>query len=187
MTPLPHIQRLLAVAALAVVATASLRTSANAAPAPPAVPADIAVPDGNKLFLVGHATGVQIYSCTSTSTGFAWQLVAPKATLYDDHGKVIATHFGGPTWQATDGSSVVGKRDRQVTVDPSAIAWLRLSASSVSAGADGARLAGTTWIQRIDTTGGLAPATGCDALSAGSVREVQYTADYTFWKATATA
>ena len=71
-----------------------------------------------------------------------------------------------------------------VTVDATAIPWLLLSAASTSAGEDGGRLAGTTFIQRVATTGGLAPApTACNAATAGVLEEVPYTADYYFWKA----
>jgi hypothetical protein len=149
----------------------------------PSVPSRIQVPDGNKLFLVCHAVGVQIYSCNVTPSGFAWGLVAPRATLHHDNSKLIVTHFGGPTWQAEDGSQVVGQPVDGVTVDPTAIPWLLLSAASTSPGLDGARLAETTFIQRIATTGGLAPpAVDCNAATAGTVNEGPYTADYYFWK-----
>ena len=172
--------RLVTAAIAAIAAAWPLAQSAAAAPAPPEVPADIAVGAGHKLFLVGHATGVQIYTCN----GFAWGFAGPRANLYGDNGKLLTTHFGGPTWQARDGSRVVGQVETRVTVDPAAIPWLKLSASSTSAGADGDRLAGTTFIQRIATTGGLAPSPAtCDAANAGTVEEVPYTADYTFWKA----
>jgi Protein of unknown function (DUF3455) len=148
--------------------------------APAAVPAGIEVPAGNKLFLVGHAVGVQIYSCGATG----WSFVAPRADLYDDRGKLLTTHFAGPTWQAKDGSKVVGRRVAGVNVDPTAIDWLLLAAASTQAGPDGDRLARTTFIQRIDTTGGLPPAAAtCDASTAGSTAEVPYTADYHFFKA----
>jgi len=43
----------------------------------------------------------------------------------------------------------------------------------------------TTYIQRINTTGGLAPpAAECTAATVGTVAEVAYTADYYFWKKT---
>jgi hypothetical protein len=174
------------VAAIVAVAAWPLAQVADAGPPDPVVPTDIGVPEGQKLFLIGHAVGVQIYSCNVTSTGFGWGLVAPRADLYDDNGKVIVTHFAGPSWQAKDGSKVVGQRDRQVSVDATAIPWLRLSAASTGAGPDGDRLAHTTYIQRIATTGGLAPATTqCNADTAGDLVEVPYTADYYFWKAQA--
>ncbi len=172
-------------AGIVAAAILSLTQVAQAAPPEPTVPAAIQVPDGNKVFLVGHAVGVQIYSCNATASGFSWVFVAPRANLYDDHGNLIITHFAGPTWQAMDGSYVVGQVVARVTVDPTAIPWLLLSAASTAAGPDGDRLVPTTYIQRIETTGGLAPpAADCTATTAGTVAEVPYTADYYFWKAT---
>src|SRR5262245_4374425 len=156
---------------------------ASAGPPSPDVPGGIAVADGNKVFLVGHAVGVQIYSCNATTGGYGWSLVAPRASLYDDNGKLIATHFAGPTWQARDGSTVVGQRVNGVSVDVTAIPWLLLSAVSTTAGPGGNRLVGTRFVQRIGTTGGLPPAgADCNGNTVGSTREVPYTADYYFWK-----
>lgn len=174
-------KRLLLVGVVAAAAMVSLAQVAQAGPPSPDVPPEIQVPAGNKVFLVGHAVGVQIYSCN----GATWGLVAPRANLYNDHGKLIITHFAGPTWQATDGSGVVGQRAAGVTVDGTAIPWLLLSANRTFAGPDGDRLVATTYIQRIATTGGLAPpASACTAATRGAVVEVPYTADYYFWKRT---
>lgn len=127
--------------------------------------------------------GVQIYSCAATPGGFAWAFVAPRANLYNDRGRLVVTHFAGPTSQGKDGGAVVGARVDGVTVDPTAIPWLLLSATPSTTGQHG-RLTKTTFIQRIATTGGLAPAAGeCTAVTAGAIREVPYTADFTFWKA----
>jgi hypothetical protein len=180
---LAHSRRLLA-GILAAVAAGLAAQSAHAAPTAPAVPPEIVVEPGYKPFLVGHAVGVQIYTCTSVAGGFAWSSATPRAELYDDRGTVIARHFGGPSWQAKDGSTVVGRRFNGVTVDPTAIPWLLLERASSSAGPDGDRLAQTKFIQRIATTGGLPPGPDeCDAGTAGSAREIAYTADYVFWKA----
>jgi hypothetical protein len=165
-------------------ATAVAPAGALAGPPAPDVPTDIAVTGAHKQFLVGHAVGDQIYTCTAVPGGYAWSAATPRADLYDDRGNVIIRHYGGPSWQAKDGSAVVGRRDSGVSVDPTAIPWLKLSAASTSAGSDGARLAGTTFIQRIATTGGLVPAAyECNALTAGGKAYVPYTADYVFWKA----
>jgi hypothetical protein len=170
----------------AAAATGPMAQAAHAEPKGPDVPSKINVEAGNKLFLVGHAVGVQIYTCQAASDGFAWNFVAPRADLYGDNGQRIATHFGGPTWQAKDGSSVVAQRVDGVTVESTAIPWLLLSKVSTSAGADGDHLAGTTFIQRTATTGGLSPAASqCTAETAGTTADVPYTADYFFWKATA--
>ena len=172
------------VAAAAAAALAlTLAQVAVAAPSPPSVPTGIDAPAGNKVFLVGHAVGVQIYACGATASGYGWSFVAPRADLYDDQGKVIATHFAGPTWQAKDGSYVKGQVVNRATVDSTSIPWLLLSATKAT-GADGDRLAETTYIQRVATVGGLAPAAAaCSAATAGMVEEVPYLADYYFWKA----
>jgi Protein of unknown function (DUF3455) len=156
------------------VAGAVLAPAAQAHLREPVVPDAIKVQPGNKLFLRGHAVGVQIYSCNGT----AWTFVAPRANLYDDRGRLIITHFAGPTWQAKDGSQVKGKLVNPSPVD-GAIPWLLLSAASTTPG----QLGGTTFIQRINTTGGLAAAAGtCTAGNAGATAEVPYTADYYFWR-----
>src|SRR5215208_7935426 len=152
---------------------------AFAAAAAPDVPGAIAVTGDEKPFLSAHAEGVQIYACRSG----AWALVAQRATLYGGNDQVIASHFGGPTWQASDGSSVKGSRVDGVTV-PGAIQWLLLSRASSSAGFDGDRLAGTTHIQRINTVGGLPPAAD-ECVTEGDQVEEPYEADYVFWKAAA--
>ena len=172
-------RRLLAAAVVAALAAIPSAQAADAKPTAPTVPPEIAVEAGHKLFLVGHAVGVQIYRCNPNG----WSFVGPRANLYGDNGKLITTHFGGPTWQARDGSTAVGTLVRPAPVDPNAIPWLLLSAKG-AVGADGDRLAGTTYIQRIATTGGLMPpAATCNADTVGTQNEVPYTADYYFWKA----
>jgi len=173
------------VAALITVALA-VGPPAHAAPAVPDVPATIAVQDGHKPYLLGHASGVQIYTCLTLPGGYAWSPATPRADLRDDSGAVIVRHFAGPSWQAKDGSLVRASRVDGVTVDPTAIAWLLLKQTSATPGADGDRLGATTYIQRLQTTGGLTPpAADCNAGAAGSAREIPYTADYLFWKARA--
>jgi hypothetical protein len=144
-------------------------------------PPEIAVPDGNGLAFAFSAVGVQIYTCTAVNDGYQWVFSAPRADLFDDAGMLAATHFAGPTWQANDGSSVVGQKIAAVTVDPNAIPWLLLRAASNTG--DGS-MSNVTFIQRLDTTNGLAPdAAGCDANSAGVTAEVGYTANYAFYTA----
>jgi hypothetical protein len=172
-----------ALAAAAAVAVAA--PAAHAGPDGPDVPTTIDVEDGHKVFLVAHAAGVQIYRCDSASAGHAWTLVAPRAVLTDDGGRSLGSHFGGPTWQAKDGSSVRGRRVDGVTMDPTAIPWLLIEADATNAGLDGDRLTATSFIQRTATTGGVAPrASSCNAATTGALAEVPYTADYHFWKPT---
>ena len=176
-------RRLIIAALLA--ATAVVPAAAIAGPAAPEVPDAIAVTGPHKPYLIAHAEGVQIYSCTAVPGGHAWRLLAPRATLTGENGNVLGSHYGGPKWEARDGSIVAAARDTGATVDPTAVDWLRLKTTSTTAGPDGARFAETTYIQRIHTVGGLAPAAAdCDADNVGEQREIPYSADYVFFKAT---
>jgi hypothetical protein len=155
--------------------------------APPTVPPAIRVPGGHVPFLLGHAAGKQNYACQPSSTaptGYAWTLVAPAAEHFDDHGVRIMTHFAGLTWQANDGSAVVGARVEGVTVSTSAIPWLLLRATSTTPGPGGGHLTATTYIQRVNTAGGLPPTSGCGATTVGARADVPYTSDYYFYKYT---
>jgi hypothetical protein len=156
-------------------------TGALSAKCAPDVPSTtLAAPEGNRLAFDFDAIGVQIYTCTQTAPAtFAWVFKAPAATLFNPGGQVAGTHFAGPSWQANDGSTVVGARVAGFTVDASAIPWLLLKAASNTG--DG-RMAKVTYIQRLDTAGGIAPSTGCDAEHAGAVSNVDYTATYFFYE-----
>lgn len=179
-----RVSRLVLAGFIAIAASLVVLQAAKAGPpSPVGLPFQIRVDDtANKVFLVGHALGVQIYQCTGTE----WRFVAPRASLFDDNGNLIVKHFGGPSWQANDGSKVVGKVEAGVTVDQTAVPWLKLSIASRTAGPDGGdRLLDTSFIQRINIVGGIAPrASDCTAASTGTVVEVPYTADYVFWKPT---
>jgi hypothetical protein len=173
-------------AALAVAAGLALPQQVHAdTVVPPTVPPDLQVPQGNKAFLVGHAVGTQNYACTAPG---AWSFVGPQATLNGDNGQPVATHFAvpgshppAPEWQATDGSTAVGRQLAAVTISTTAIPWLLLRAASTNMGAAGGnRLSGATYIQRVSTAGGLAPSTPCIT---GNTAHVPYTADYYFYLA----
>ena len=140
----------------------------------------LAVPTGNRVAFHYDAVGVQIYTCSATATGYAWVFTAPEATLYGAHGRVVGKHYAGPTWESKDGSTVVGSKLAAFTADPTAIPELLLQA--VSHAGDG-RMSDVTYIQRLDTSFGLAPATGCDAAQAGTTARVDYTATYFFYVA----
>jgi hypothetical protein len=159
--------------------------AAHAGPGGPDVPSAISVDPGHKVFLVGHATGVQIYLCDAAASGPRWRFVGPRADLYGDNGKLIATHFEGPTWRGTDGSTVVASRVDGVVVSSTAIPWLLLKKESTTTGHDGGRFSDTSFIQRTATVGGLQPkAEDCGPATVGDTVEVPYTADYFFWKPT---
>lgn len=159
--------------------------SATAELSPPAdAPAAIQVPAGNSAKLKVAAEGVQIYQCTASASGtYSWVLLAPEADLTNDDGDFAGNHFLGPSWQLRDGSKAKGTRVAGVTVDPTAVPWLLLSATT--SGRPG-KLSDVTYIQRVHTSGGLAnPAVTCDAAAAfaGARQSVGYTAEYYFYRA----
>jgi Protein of unknown function (DUF3455) len=162
--------------------------AASARPAPQTAPGDrldprTRAPDG-RLFLVVPAVGVQKYTCQPNGS---WLFTDPEATLYKTTGvpKPIGTHFlnfasGRPVWQLKDGSSVEAARTETVPGGTGNIPWLLLEAVATTAGPDGDRLTSTTWVQRLNTSGGVAPAGTC---TPGGRIAVPYSADYLFWRA----
>lgn len=158
---------------------------ATAAPnQPPDVPSTVVVPAGNVLSSVGHAQGFQIYTCQVLAIGYGWLLQQPQAVLTQNGQKPFALHYGGPSWTAmNDGSTVVAtKVDSAPAPGGGTIPWLLLKQASAS-GPVGGTFTDTTFIQRINTTGGLAPVAGCDADHVGATVPVFYTADYYFYRA----
>ena len=148
--------------------------------APPSVPAALQVGADQQLYFAVDADGVQIYDCRATATGFAWTFIAPEATLYDD-GEVVGTHYAGPTWEGNNGGKVVGAvAARSPAPVAGAIPWLLLTAVS---NAGHGPFSKVTSIQRLETGGGVAPASGCDAATIGARARVPYVARYYFYKA----
>jgi hypothetical protein len=149
------------------------------------VPAAVAVDDpAMQVVLQARARGVQVYRCSAGKTSappFAWTLVGPDATLYDEKGAAIGKHSAGPTWELTgDGSKVTGEVQARAVVAADAVPWLRLN---VVTNAGVGVLAGAKLVQRTETAGGVAPATGCDTAHEGTEARVDYTASYVFWGA----
>src|SRR5205814_7844528 len=142
----------------------------------PEVPAGLQVLEGNKVEFHAYAVGVQIYQWNGT----AWVFVAPEAVLFANAGAngEVAIRYAGPTWESNSGSKVVGARVAGATVDPTAIPWLLLQAKTTEGPGIFAR---TTYIQRVNTTGGIAPATA--GSSVGQQERVPYTAEYYFYRA----
>jgi hypothetical protein len=134
------------------------------------------------LSMIVPARGVQIYECRAAKdkpSGYEWAFVAPDAALFDTAGKRIGRHYAGPHWEAADGSKFVATvKARADAPVNGAIPWLLLAAKPVaSEGAFGH----VTSVQRVNTVGGQAPASGCSQASVGSRARVDYTADYYFF------
>jgi hypothetical protein len=167
---------------------------------PPPVPAGLEVDAPNHAFLLGRGVGTQNYVCQPSGHlgRVDWTLFTPQATLFDDQSEQLTTHFFSPnpdegngsvvvraTWQdSRDTSRVWAKGIASATVDPNAITWVKLQVVGTQVGPTGGNaFIGTTFVQRVNTTGGLAPSTGCDVLpDVGQKAFVPYTADYIFYR-----
>jgi hypothetical protein len=156
-------------------------------PRAPEVPSTLELDGDYKVCFHVYAVGLQIYTAipsTTDPTKLVWTLKGPQAVLFDDDGNVVGSHYAyaGPTrpaWQSESGSLVVAARAvPPVTVDPDAIAWLRLDAVYAEGPGIFDRV---ERIQRVNTTGGLAPATPPAQL--GDETCVPYTAEYFFYRA----
>jgi len=146
----------------------------------PDVPDALTVPEGNKVSFHANAAGVQIYVATPSPTdpdAFVWTFRAPEAVLFDNDGNVVGLHYGGPTWETESGSKVVVARVAGATVDPTAVAWLLLKATFTEGPGV---LERTTYVQRVNTVGGLAPV--APPTEAGEEARVPYTAEYYFYR-----
>jgi hypothetical protein len=127
------------------------------------------------------AKGNQIYECQGGDGGpYAWKLLGPEADLADESAKPIGKHYAGPTWESTDGSKVVAEVSARADAPGGqAIPWLLLKAKSASG--PGTTFAKVTSVQRVDTFGGMAPSSGCEAQHAGAQEKVPYRATYYFY------
>ena len=165
-------------------------TPANTAPgamppptARPTVPAEIEAPATSTPVLKLSATGTQNYKCQAGASGGAeWKLVAPDAQLIGESGTTTGTHGAGPTWTIKDGSGVKGdgaNAKKAPSPEAGSVAWLLIPATS---NGQPGELQGVTLVQRVDTHGGVAPPTGCDASSVGAETKIPYTATYVFYR-----
>jgi hypothetical protein len=166
---------------------------------PPAVPAKLSVPEGNTPFSIAHAAGTQNYVCLPSGKQAKWTFFGPQATLFNDSSEQIMTHFLSPnpaessapraTWQDSRDTSAVWAVIKEESDDPEfvesgAIKWLLLRVVGAEYGPDwGNRLTDTTFIQRVNTSGGVAPTAGCAApADVGKKAFVPYTTDYVFYR-----
>jgi Protein of unknown function (DUF3455) len=161
----------LAVAVAGTGATTAPATEPSAADHRP-VPEAIRVPAGNKKIATMSAAGVQTYQCAAG----AWTFLQPDAIL-DHRGRSRVLHTRGPVWTSIeDGSSVTAAAVANSPVE-NAIPQLLLKAG----GNRGPGLfSAVTYIQRLNTRGGVSPTGAC---TDGTTSSVRYTADYTFWVA----
>jgi hypothetical protein len=152
--------------------------------AAPPVPGPLHVPADQSLIKQLHATGAQIYECQAAKNDpaqFEWAFKGPEATLLTKGGRIAGKHYAGPTWEANDGSRVVGEViGNSPSPKPNSIPWLLLRARAT---AGNGLFSQVQFIQRLNTTGGSVPSAGCRQEQAGQQLRASYTADYLFYGA----
>jgi Protein of unknown function (DUF3455) len=143
----------------------------------PRVPDALKPPAGNVLTAVFKAGGVQIYGCTDAK----WTLIEPAASLsgitVNPVKRVTALHFRGPSWESDqDGSLIEGTSPVSAPSDTAnSIPQLLVTAKTTRGpGVFGA----VTFVQRLSTVGGVAPAGAC---TAGATTATPYRAVYRFF------
>ncbi|RBA23773.1 DUF3455 domain-containing protein [Herminiimonas fonticola] len=149
-----------------------------------ALPPTVQVPAGNSVALQTVGAGDITYECRvkkDVAGQFEWVFVGPDAVLSDRSGKAIGKYFGPPaTWASNDGSKITAT---QVAVAPAGAGNIPFQLVKANPAMGSGAMTGVTYIQRVATKGGVAPATACGAGNVGTKEIVKYQADYIFWKA----
>ena len=161
------------------VAQSATLLAAGCATAPAVdVPDALRPPSNETLARTVAARGVQVYECRvgKDGAGYEWAFVAPDAELFDTRNRSIGRHGAGPSWQALDGSRIVGTvKARADSPSTGAIPWLLLSTKSTGVAGE---FSGVTSVQRVNTLGGVAPEAPCTDPVMGTTVRVPYAADY---------
>ncbi len=175
----------LAAAALSLVAACS---SMGSAPmkmySQDGLPAPVMVPAGNKVVMETVGVGEITYECRVKANmpgQYEWFFVGPDAKLMDRSGKQVGKYYGPPaTWESMDGSKLTGA---QVAVAPAMAGSIPYQLVKGNPAMGMGAMQGVTYIQRVATQGGVAPAMACDAAGLGKKQVVKYQADYIFYGA----
>lgn len=179
-------------AASALVSITSILVACSSAPMAPmaamydqsALPDAVKVPAGNKVAMETVGVGQITYECRDKKDMaglYEWVFVGPDAALNDRSGKKIGKYFGPPaTWENMDGSKVTAT---QVAVAPAGAGNIPSQLVKANPAMGAGAMMGVTYIQRVATKGGVAPAMACDMGSKGKKEIVNYQADYIFYKA----
>ncbi|HQR98276.1 MULTISPECIES: DUF3455 domain-containing protein [unclassified Polaromonas] len=148
------------------------------------LPAAVQVPAGNRVALETVGMGDISYQCSARKDmvgQFEWVFVGPDAKLMDRGGKQVGKYYGPPaTWEAMDGSKLTAT---QLAVAPNMAGNIPLQLVKGNPATGSGAMQGVTYIQRVATVGGVAPATPCTAGNLGTRQIVKYQADYIFYKA----
>jgi hypothetical protein len=124
------------------------------------------------------ATGAQIFRCEPDKDGFRWVFRLPEAELRDARGQVVAHHGANYSFEHVDGSRLLGTivgYDSAPSDD--SVRWLLLRTQSFGQG----ELEKVSYVQRIDTVGGMPPAQ-CQAEQVNQILRVPFSAKFIFYR-----
>ena len=178
------IRTAIATAAVALIAACAAVTPVMPSYSQAALPASVQVPAGHKVALETVGVGEISYQCNAKKDmagQFEWVFVSPDARLLDRSGKQIGKYYGPPaTWESMDGSKLTAV---QLAVAPNMAGSIPLQLVKGNPAMGSGAMQGVTYIQRVNTRGGVAPATPCAAANLSAKQIVKYQADYIFYKA----
>lgn len=138
----------------------------------------IKVPDDREPVLRLAARGVQVFRCEKRDGQGIWVFRQPDAELLDATGKIVGRHGANFSFEHVDGSRLVASiAAHDEAPKPTDLRWLLMTTRSFGKGA----FDGVTHVQRINTSGGMPPAT-CDSTQAGRVLRVDFTSDFLFYR-----
>ncbi|WP_038496784.1 DUF3455 domain-containing protein [Janthinobacterium agaricidamnosum] len=144
----------------------------------------VKVPAGHRVALHTVGVGQITYECRAKKDApgqFEWAFAGPDAALNDRSGTRVGKYYGPPaTWESVDGSKVTAT---QLAVSPAGAGNIPHQLVKANPASGSGVMSGVTYIQRVATIGGVAPASVCGAANPGSRQTVGYQADYIFWKA----
>ncbi len=174
------------ISALAFASAAVLLSACSTTPmySQDALPPTVQVPAGNSVAMQTVGAGDITYECRvkkDMAGQFEWVFVGPDAVLADRSGKKVGKYYGPPaTWESNDGSKITAT---QLAVAPAGAGNIPFQLVKANPAVGSGAMTGVTYIQRVATKGGVAPASACGAGNVGSKEVVKYQADYIFWKA----
>ena len=178
------IRTAIATAAVALIAACGSMTPVMPGYTQVALPAAVQVPAGNKVALETIGVGEITYQCSAKKDmagQFEWMFAGPDAVLLDRSGKQVGKYYGPPaTWEAMDGSKLTAV---QLAVAPNMAGSIPLQLVKGNPAMGAGAMQGVTYIQRVNTQGGVAPVAPCTAANLSAKQIVKYQADYIFYKA----
>ena len=145
------------------------------------LPEPVRVPAGQKVRMTATGVGDLSYECREKKDAagqYEWVFVGPVANLMSSDKKVVGKYYAGPTWESADGSKITGK---QVAVAPSSAGNIPYQLVKTEPAMGAGAMNGVTYIQRVNTKGGVAPTMTCDAAGVSKKQTVPYQADYVFY------